>query len=120
MPIQNVANTALAQQLGRVAGDSAPNVAIASNAQAQPAVKPVAAQPTAEQLQSVVGNINKVLKQSNSSLEFSVDTDTKKTIVKLVDSGTGELIRQYPTEEMLVIAHAIDQLQQGALLKQKA
>jgi flagellar protein FlaG len=117
MPIQNVANLAQATQAVRTADNSgAPNVAVA-----QHAVKPPAAQqPSPEQLRSVVDNANKTLKQSNSNLEFTVDTDTQKTIVKLVDTGTGELIRQYPSKEMLAIAHAIDQLQQGALLKQKA
>ena len=80
----------------------------------------VAEQQTSSQLQNATDNVNKVLKQSNKSLEFSVDTGTKKSIVKLIDTDTGDLIRQYPTEEMLAISNAIDQFQQGGLLKQKA
>jgi len=37
-----------------------------------------------------------------------------------MDTDTGDLIRQYPSEEMLAISSAIDQFQQGVLLKQKA
>ena len=66
--------------------------------------------------------INKVLQQLSHSLEFSVDEETKRPIVKMVDTETGELIRQIPSEETLAISHAIGQLQiqNGTLLKQKA
>jgi len=131
MLIQNASSTTQASQPVRLTGDGAPNVvATPSNVQAQPsvslelpqtAVKPVAEQqPSAEQLKNVVDNINKVLKQTNKSLEFSVDESTDKQIVKLVDMDTGDLIRQYPTEEMLAISRSIDQFQQGLLLKQQA
>lgn len=75
---------------------------------------------SSDQLESAVNNANKVFEQSNRSLEFSVDTDTKKPIVKLIDTETGDLIRQFPSEEMLAIASAIGQFQQGVLLEQKA
>ncbi len=131
MLIQNASSATQASQPVRLTGDGAPNVvATPSNVQAQPgvslelpqtALKPAAEQqPSAEQLKNVVDNINKVLKQTNKSLEFSVDESTDKQIVKLVDMDTGDLIRQYPTEEMLAISRSIDQFQQGLLLKQKA
>jgi len=79
-------------------------------------------QPSSEQLKNAIDVINRVMQQSNHSLEFSVDSDTKKPIVKLVDTETGELIRQFPSEEMLAISRSIDQFQQrqGLLLKHKA
>lgn len=77
-------------------------------------------QASSSQLRNAADNINKVLKQSNKNLEFSVDTGTQKPVVKLIETDTGDLIRQYPTEEMLAISSAIDQFQQGVLLKQKA
>ena len=49
-----------------------------------------------------------------------MDTDTHQTVVKMVDTSTGELIRQFPTEETLAISHGIAEFQQGLLLKQKA
>ena len=77
-------------------------------------------QPSPEQLKSAVETINQVMKQSNNSLEFSVDSDTKRTIVKMVDTATGELIRQFPSDQTLAISREIDRFQQGLLLKQKA
>lgn len=77
--------------------------------------------PTQEQIQSAVDNMNKVMKQNDSGLEFSIDNDTKRTVVKLVELKTGDVIRQYPSEDMLSIARAMDQMQQhGVLVNQKA
>jgi flagellar protein FlaG len=77
-------------------------------------------QPSPEQLKSAVETLNTVLKLSNNSLEFSIDDETHKPIVKLVDTVTGELIRQYPSDETLAISRSIDSFQQGFLLKQEA
>jgi flagellar protein FlaG len=56
---------------------------------------------------------------AGSSLEFSVDTDTNRIVVKVVDNETRELVRQIPMEEMLALAKAMNQLQ-GLLLRTKA
>lgn len=71
-------------------------------------------------MKQVVDNINKALKQSARNLEFIVDTDTEKPVVKVVDSETGDVIRQIPSEEMLSITRAIDEAQGSLLLKQTA
>lgn len=77
-------------------------------------------QPSPEELKDAVAALNKAIQQSNRNLEFSVDTDTHKVVVKMVDTSTGQLIRQFPTEETLAISRGIEQFQQGLLLKQKA
>ncbi|HEY8906538.1 MAG TPA: flagellar protein FlaG [Rhodoferax sp.] len=77
-------------------------------------------QVSAEDLKSAVATINQAMRQSNHNLEFSVDSDTHQTVVKMVDTSTGELIRQFPSEATLAISRSIDQLQQGLLLTQKA
>jgi flagellar protein FlaG len=123
---------AQAPQPARLASDGGPVAVVAtpSSVQAQPAVSlelpqtavtPAAdQQATAAQLQNVVDNINKALKQSNKNIEFAIDSDSKRSIVKLVDSETGDVIRQFPSEEALAISKAIDRIQQGLLLKQEA
>lgn len=77
-------------------------------------------QASVEELKSAVAAINQAMQQSNQALEFSVDTDTEQTVVRMVDTSTGELIRQYPSEATLAIARGIEQFQQGLLLTQKA
>jgi flagellar protein FlaG len=84
----------------------------------QPA--PTPAQPSAAELKSAVATINKVMQESNHALEFSVDNDSHRTVVKMVDTSTGELIRQFPSETTLAISRGIDQFQQGMLLTEKA
>lgn len=132
MLIQNNSNLAQTPQPTKPASDSVPNVVVTTpqSVAAMPsaelelpkaAVKPAAEQqPSPEQLKNVVENINKALKQSNKSLEFSVDTDTKRQLVKLVDTETGDVIRQFPSEDALAISRAIDQFQKGMLLQQEA
>ncbi|HQV89775.1 MAG TPA: flagellar protein FlaG [Nitrosomonas sp.] len=50
---------------------------------------------------------------------MSVDQDTGKTVVKVMDIHTDEVIRQIPTEEAISIARTLDKVQ-GLLLNDKA
>ncbi len=54
-----------------------------------------------------------------SSLQFSVNQDNGRTIVRVVDRETQKLIRQMPSEEAIAISKSIDRMQ-GFLLKMKA
>jgi flagellar protein FlaG len=82
--------------------------------------QPVPQEISPEALNNAVAVINQAMQDSNQALHFSVDTDTHRTVVKMVDASTGELIRQFPTEETLAISRGIAEFQQGLLLKQKA
>lgn len=110
----------------RLTSDGAPKVVVAApaNVEAQISVAPTTPQqPSPQQLKNAVDSVNRAMRQANMSLELSVDSTTKKPVVKMMDSETGELIRQFPSEEVLAIASSIDQFlefQQGLLLKQKA
>lgn len=132
MPIQNISSLTQATQPIRAVNGKDASVAAARvlNTDSQPDValelpkidaeQTAQTKPTDSQLQSATDSINKALKQINRNLEFSVDSDTKKVIVKLVDTETGEVVRQFPSEEIIAISHSIDRIQQGLLLKQKA
>jgi len=122
-------NTGSAASAPGLASDSAPVVAPQTRAAPadppQAAAKATAAQqpaaPIQAQVQSAVDNINRAMRQSNANVEFSIDQDSKRTVIKVIESNTGDVIRQFPSEEILSIAHAIDQMQQrGLLLKQEA
>jgi flagellar protein FlaG len=130
MLIQNLSSTTQAQSPARPAGDGGPVVVAASpNAPAGPvaadqprtAVDPTAErQASAAQLREALTYVNRALQQSNKNLEFTVDGATERPIVKLIDSDTGEVIRQFPTEEALAISRAIGDFQQGVLLRKQA
>lgn len=117
------------QTAGRVSDDASRVSATASSAKAnrgvavelpQSGTQPIAPQQaSSEELKEAVKDINRAMQQSNRNLEFSVDADTSKLVVKLTDTETGELIRQIPSEETLAISRSLGEFQQGLLLKQK-
>lgn len=125
MLIPNISNTAQASQPNRLASDGGPVAAVAPPSVAvelpKIALQHVAEQqPSVAQLKAAVDNINQMLKQANKGVEFSVDDSTRKPVIKVLDSATGDLIRQFPSEDALAMTRAIDHIQQGILLRQKA
>lgn len=52
-------------------------------------------------------------------IQFSLDNDSGKTVVKVIDRTTQEIIRQFPSEEAIDLAKALDRFQ-GLLVKQQA
>ena len=83
------------------------------------AASPGARPATEEEVKDTVKSMNDLMTSVNSNLQFSVDKDTGTTVVKLIDATTNEVIKQFPSEEMLVVAKAIDQLK-GVFIKQQA
>lgn len=75
--------------------------------------------PSEDQLTQSLKSINDLLQSRSPDLEFSVDKDSDRTIVKVVDKKTLEVIRQMPSEEALQIAKALDRLQ-SMLIRQTA
>ena len=71
------------------------------------------------ELKMALEEANRTVQSHGGSLEFSVDPQTRKTVVRLVDTSTNQVIRQFPSEEMLAIARSMDKLQ-GLLIKRQA
>jgi flagellar protein FlaG len=65
---------------------------------------------------------NKLLQATNKNLQFQVDEATKQVVVKIVDSKTGEVVRQIPTVEMLDFIRAMKEQEgnMGKLYQAKA
>jgi flagellar protein FlaG len=119
MSTQNI-NSALSNR--GLSPDNAPAVSLPKS-KAAPADQPsVAAKgaPSAEHLQRMLEKANRAMDKVNSSLEFSVDDTTNKTVIKVTEANSGKLIMQFPSEEMLSITRAIDHAQKGVLVKEKA
>jgi flagellar protein FlaG len=76
-------------------------------------------EPSPQELQKAVESVKQVV-ASNSNLEFSIDPNTERVVVRMVDSATGDVIRQIPAKEILAIAESITQYQKGLLLSQSA
>ncbi len=63
------------------------------------------------ELQQAVAQLNEYVQQSQRDLFFSVDDSSGRTVVRVVNSETEEVIRQIPNEDVLRISRNIqDQL----------
>ena len=122
MNISSVSISGTAVPLAPQESAPTPQSAAVSSLQTQSA-EPTVAMPVAAPAQAVVEQAVEKVKQhiemTNSTLDFSIDEDSGKTIVRITDRATGDLIRQVPSEEMLQIARSLDQMQ-GILVQEKA
>jgi len=105
LAVQNVSETQNNQQ----AGNNLPGNAATSerNIEKQQAID-------AETLDKAVQQINKNDQVILREIRFSIDDDSGKTVIKVMDLATKEVIRQMPNEEALVFAR---KLSEGADLK---
>ncbi len=62
--------------------------------------------PTAVETREAIQRLNEVLQERSRELEFTVDEGSGKTIVKVIHSESGEVIRQLPPEVVLRFASA--------------
>jgi flagellar protein FlaG len=96
------------------AAERAATPARAATASAAPikmdAPKQAAGAPGKEELAQALKSINTVLQDRSPGLEFSVDLDSDRSVVKVVDKDTHEVIRQMPSREAIDIARALDKL----------
>lgn len=58
----------------------------------------------AEALDSALESINDFVRSIDRELHFTVDDELEKTVVKVIDSGSGEVIRQIPEDVFLELA----------------
>lgn len=107
------------------AGNTAP-VAVAKDAAPPPsiAVDPLQGkqmpEPPQEELDSALAQLRQAIElRAPNELQFSVDKETGKTVIRIVDSKTGDVLRQIPPRELIEIAKSIDRMQ-GLLVRQQA
>lgn len=63
---------------------------------------------TAEDVQAVVDKLNEFMHNGQRNLSFSVDKETEDMVVKVMDTQTNEVIRQFPSEETLKLAKHLE------------
>ena len=61
-----------------------------------------------ERLESAVSKISDFVQNFQRDLQFSVDQDSGRTVIKVVDSQTEQVIRQIPSEETLRMVEQLD------------
>jgi flagellar protein FlaG len=70
-------------------------------------------------LAKAVKMLNDHVAPALQSIEFSMDKETNRTIVKVVDTATQKVLRQIPNEEVIAISKTLGKLQ-GLMIRQTA
>jgi flagellar protein FlaG len=75
-----------------------------------------------DKLKSAAVTGNSILQAANRNLEFKIDESTKKVVVKIVDSQTGETVAQIPSEDMLAFIKRMQELdgKKGSVIQSRA
>lgn len=80
---------------------------------------------TNDGLKDSVNFMNHSMKNIKRDLSFSIDTDSNRTVIKVLDSKSGNVIRQIPTEQVLDMVNRIkestdaqNELPQGLLFSE--
>ncbi len=76
-------------------------------------------EPSRAQLDQAVSELNQSSQIKTQGLEFSVDEDSRRTVVKVIDQETKEVLRQIPTKEALALAKTFATAT-GSLISQSA
>jgi len=84
---------------------------------ADPVVQPK--QPTEAELQQAVANLQQKAQKAAPNLQFSIDRDTSRIVIRVTDSSTQEVIHQFPPEEVLRMDRELERMQ-GMFLNKKA
>jgi len=66
-----------------------------------------------------VEKLNAFIRPYVTSLQFSVDKDLGRVVVKIMDSETKEVIKQIPSEDVLALTKALSKVA-GLFVEQKA
>ncbi|MBR7632680.1 flagellar protein FlaG [Janthinobacterium lividum] len=76
-------------------------------------------EPSREELDQAVSELNQSPQVKTQGLQFSIDEDSQRTVVKVIDQETQEVLRQIPTREALEIAKSFASAK-GQLISQSA
>lgn len=68
---------------------------------------------TSEQLEKVAQQLQDFVGEMNRGLEFSVDKDSGRDVIKVFDKSTGDLVKQFPSEEVLTLVAKLSEMVGG-------
>jgi flagellar protein FlaG len=70
-----------------------------------------------QELDVAYKEISEFMNLYNRNVNFSTDEKSDKTIIKVFDSDSKELIKQFPSDDLIELAHKIKELRQDVDLK---
>jgi len=66
--------------------------------------------PDREEVAQELEKLNKQLEFMNRSIRFSIDDDSKEVVVKVVNKSSGEVIAQYPPDEIINLKKRLEEM----------
>jgi len=78
--------------------------------------------PPLELVKKAADEGNTLLQAVRRNLQFKVDDSTNELVVKIVDSNSGEVVRQIPSEEMLAFIKHMKEMEglHGTMIQDRA
>lgn len=125
----NASSQTLVQQSSAVNGETGGRVSGVTSSQAGQSVSSIdkevekgEQQVSPELVKQAVEQGNSLLQMAKRNIQFEVDDATKEQVVKIVDSDSGEVLRQIPSEEMLMFIKRMQELEglQGSVIQDRA
>ena len=86
-----------------------------SVSQSSIAEQKVAEEPSAKQLTDMAEQMDKFVGSFTHELKFRVDEDSGRNVVTVIDSKSGDTIRQIPTEELLDVIARLAEASSGLI-----
>jgi flagellar protein FlaG len=112
VPVETPA-TPVAAAVSPTPAESLPSSIEAGKAQAESTTT------DSSQLQKAVSKLNDYVQNLQRKLSFSVSAETGRTIIKVYDAETDELIRQIPPDETIRLAESIDVTSANLFVKER-
>ena len=82
--------------------------AVQSTDKASETKSEIASEVTAEDISKTVDDMNSLLQEMKRNISFSVDEDLGDSLIIVKDSESDEVIRQIPSEELVVLRKKMD------------
>ena len=124
LPVQSVPGPRAALPAASSAQPVAPPLAAAAQPlpaiESKPAAEPAKTEPTPSQLKHATEELQRKVNELAPELQFSVDQSSGQSIIKFTDTTTNEVIRQYPSKDILHLNKVMESLQKGFVVNQKA
>lgn len=94
----------------------APNRPVSASASPQPAAKPASSVSKVE-VRAAVEQMQDYAQVMSRQLQFDVDEDSGRTVIRVLDKDSGDVIRQIPSEEVLALAKQMKELMEAESTK---
>lgn len=124
LPIQSVSAPRSVAPVASSAQPVAPPLVAATQpqpvVQSKPSVEPPKKEPTPAQLKHATDELQRKVAAVAPELQFSVDQSSGQSIIKFTDLTTNEVVRQYPSKDILHLHQVMASLEKGFVVNKKA